>query len=294
VYAGVRAQGSLIPVLIQGVAWSGAVAYLPVLIQGVAWSGAVAYFGNRARQAMILAARLRQGQEERARRAVVGERVRIARELHDVVAHHMSVISVQAGLARYVLHSDPAVACTALDTVLQASTEALDEMRRMLELLRIDQYDAMPGRDTRTQGYDPAPGLDRLPDLLNRVRAGGVPVELTVTGDRRPLPSGLDLCVFRVVQEGLTNVLKQAVPASTTVTLHYGSDHVVARVADDGGRRQPAASGAAPGHGLIGMGERARLYGGTLTAGHRPEGGFEVCLTLPLPPGEESERSPAD
>jgi signal transduction histidine kinase len=183
----------------------------------------------------------------------------------------MSVISVQAGLARYVMGSDPDTASGALDTVLGTTAEALDEMRRMLALLRTD--DGEP--------YHPAPGLDRLDDLVERVRGAGVPVDLVVTGDRRPLAPGVDLCAYRVVQECLTNVLKHAGPASATVTLKYEPDRLVARVEDDGCRPAAAQPEQAGGHGLIGMRERARLYGGTLAAGRRAEGGYAVVLTLP-------------
>ncbi|GIE53819.1 ATPase [Amorphoplanes nipponensis] len=227
---------------------------------------------------------LRRDREERARRAVADERVRIARELHDVVAHHMSVISVQAGLARYVLRTDPQTAEAALGTVLAADGEALDEMRRMLALLRAaDDGPAEP------PAYAPAPGLLGLPDLIERVRTAGVPIRLDVTGRPRPLPPGIQLCVYRVVQEGLTNVLKHAAPATATVTLDYGPDRITATVRDDGARREAPATGR-PGQGLIGMRERAMLYGGTADAAPLPGGGFEVRLVLPLPAhGAEGE-----
>ncbi len=246
-----------------------------VLTQAIVWPAVICYVGAGTRRLAVqgqrlawLTEELRRDREARARRAVVEERIRIARELHDVVAHHMSVISIQAGLGRYVIGSDPDTASAALDTVLGTSAEALDEMRRMLALLRTD--DGKP--------YDPAPGLGRLDELLDRVRAAGVPVELVVTGDRRPLAPGVDLCAYRVVQEGLTNVLKHAAAARATVTLRYEPERLVARVQDDG--RGPVADDS-EGHGLIGMTERAKLYGGTLTAGPRPEGGYEVVLTVP-------------
>jgi signal transduction histidine kinase len=222
--------------------------------------------------------RLRDEQEDRARRAVTDERVRVARELHDVVAHHMAVVSVQAGLARYVLRSDPDTAGAAIDTVLGTSTEALDEMRRMLVLLRI-------GTDGEPAAYDPAPGLPGLPELVDRVRAAGVAVELRITGAEQPLPPGAQLCAYRMVQESLTNVLKHAPGASATVDLRYGPGELTVAVADDG----PGVAESAPGsgHGLVGMRERAELYGGTLAAGPRGAGGFEVRLVLPLPDGED-------
>jgi signal transduction histidine kinase len=248
-----------------------------VAAQSIAWPAVLCYVGNgtrrvveQGRQLAVQAEELRRDREERARQAVTEERIRIARELHDVVAHHMSVISVQAGLARYVLASDAGTAAGALDTVLGTSAEALDELRRLLAVLRMEPEDSEP--------YDPTPGLDRLGDLAERVRVAGVPVDVVVTGDRRPLAPGVDLCAYRVVQESLTNVLKHAAPARATVTLRYEPDRFIARVTDDG--RNPA-NGRPGGHGLIGMTERAKLYGGTLTAGRRAEGGFEVILTVP-------------
>jgi signal transduction histidine kinase len=232
-------------------------------------------------------ARLRRDRGERARRAVTDERIRIARELHDVVAHHMSVIAVQAGMARYVLRTDPDTAGAAMDTVLATSTEALHEMRRMLALLRVgaDTGDAAP------VSYDPAPGLPGIPALVDRVRAAGVPVETRITGVPRALPPGLQLCIHRVVQESLTNVLKHAAPATATVTLDYGEDRFTAVVRDDSTRTTAARTAGPAGQGLIGMRERATLYGGTVHAGPRPGGGFEVRLVLPLPPGEGADRA---
>jgi signal transduction histidine kinase len=232
-------------------------------------------------------ARLRRDREERARRAVTDERIRIARELHDVVAHHMSVIAVQAGMARYVLRTDPDTAGAAMGTVLATSTEALHEMRRMLALLRVgaDTEDAAP------VSYDPSPGLPGIPALVDRVRAAGVPVRTSITGVPRALPPGLQLCIHRVVQESLTNVLKHAAPATATVTLDYGGDRFTAVVRDDGTRTTPDRGAGRAGQGLIGMRERATLYGGTVHAGPRPGGGFEVRLVLPLPPEEGADRA---
>lgn len=265
-------------------AFAQSTALVAVLAQSLVWPATLSYFGNgsrrlaeRGRQLAEQAEQLRLDQEELARRAVIDERLRLARELHDVVAHHMSVISVQAGLARYVLNSDPPTAGSALDTVLNTSGEALHEMRRLLAVLRVE-----PGEDADEIGprepYDPAPRLDRLGDLLDRVRQAGVPVALVQTGTRRPLSSGVEVCVYRVIQESLTNVLKHAGPASATVTLYYSADRIVARIVDDG--RGPAGSGTG-GHGLIGMAERAKLYGGTVTSGPCLPQGFEVVLAIP-------------
>ncbi|MGK5641766.1 sensor histidine kinase [Streptomyces sp. URMC 126] len=257
-------------------------------------------FGGNARQLAErnaelsdLAAQLRREREENARRAVAEERVRIARELHDVVAHHMSVVSVQAGLARYVFASDPATARDALGTIAASSGEALEEMRRLLAVLRVGPE----GGDDGGKGigpaegdcpYHPMPGLGRLEATVERVRAVGVRVELEVTGERRPLPAGPDLCAYRVVQEALTNIIKHAGTARAVVRVAFRPHELELSVTDDG-RPAPRRRGTVPanpvpsgGHGLIGMRERARIYGGSLAAGPRADGGFEVRLTLPL------------
>ncbi len=283
IWAGVSAHtASVAGVVLQGVV-------IPAVVWKVADSAKQLRRSNRL---LVEAnAQLRRDREERAWRAVTDERVRIARELHDVVAHHMSVIAVQAGLARYVLRADPDTAEHAIGTVLTTSAESLEEMRRMLALLRFgaDATDAEPVT------YDPAPGLPGLPDLFERVRAAGVPVRMQVTGAPRALPPGLQLCVYRVVQESLTNALKHAAPATATVTLDYGPGRLTVTVRDDGARTVPAGSGTGErtGQGLIGMRERAMLYGGTLDAASRPGGGFEVRLVLPMPaplPEEGADR----
>ncbi|MGM1061348.1 sensor histidine kinase [Saccharothrix sp. Mg75] len=210
---------------------------------------------------------------EEATRAVAAERVRIARELHDVVAHHMSVISLQAGLASYVLDTDLATARQAIGTVGETSREALTEMRRLLDVLRVD-----PDED-----YRPQPGLADLDDLVARARGAGLTVVVRVTGEVRDLPPGPDLCAYRVAQESLTNVLKHAAAARAEVEVDYGPQTLTLAVTDDGTSaahvplRLPVTS-----HGIRGMRERAELYGGVLTAGPRAGGGFGVVLRLPL------------
>lgn len=232
---------------------------------------------DRNQRLLDLTEQLRREREDRAHRAVVAERVRIARELHDVVAHHVSVVSVQANLARYVLSSDLATTGRALDTIVDTSHEALEEMRRMLALLRISETD----RHGEGRSHDPAPGLARLDELVERVRRAGVPVRVVVVGTATPLPSGADLCAYRIVQESLTNVLKHARGAQAVVRLDYGEPgQLTMQVSDDG---PGAAPGPVTGHGLVGMGERAALYGGILHAGPGPAGGFVVTLTLPVP-----------
>jgi signal transduction histidine kinase len=265
-----------------------------VIAQAVLWPAVICYFGRVTRlsgqrnvQLARLTERLREEQRERARRAVAEERVRIARELHDVVAHHMSVISVQSGLARYVFGSEPDTARGALDTIAATSHEALQEMRRLLAVLRLGPEDA-DERQPETS-FAPAPGLDRLDELLDRVRTAGVPVEFRTTGTPGTLTPAEELCVFRIVQEALTNVIKHAQPARASVTMEFEAHLLKVTVTDDG-RPRPSHPDTAPGHGLIGMRERARIYGGTLTAGPRPTGGFQVTLTLPTaaaPPSAE-------
>lgn len=253
---------------------------LPIEITGaqaVVLTGVTFALGRRTRklaqrneQLAAVTAQLRQEQHEQTERAIAEERLRIARELHDMIAHHMSVISVQSGLAGYVFDSDPATARAALDTVAGTSREALEEMRNLLAVLRVEPQDA----------DDPAPRLADLDTLVDRVRQAGLSVHLTVTGRSRPLPAGLELCAYRVIQEALTNTLKHAGPGRAELVVRYLPNRLTVRVTDDG---PGPAAGHTAGHGLIGMRERARLYRGTLTVGTGPEGGFQVELTLPTP-----------
>jgi signal transduction histidine kinase len=208
-----------------------------------------------------------------AARAVADERVRIARELHDIVAHHMSVISLQAGVAEYVADSDPPKAKKAIATVGEASREALLDMRRLLDVLRVDQDEEAD--------YRPHPGLAQLGELVDRTRGAGLPVELAVTGRVRALPPGVDLCAYRVVQESLTNVLKHAGPCDARVEVDYGDRVLSLKVRDDGAKIPPSDVSPAS-HGIRGMRERAELYGGVLTAGPAKDGGFDVTLRLPM------------
>ncbi|MBS2964611.1 sensor histidine kinase [Actinocrinis puniceicyclus] len=230
-------------------------------------------------------------QRDREQRAVLLERIRIARELHDVTAHHLSVIAVQAGLARYVLGTDMETADHALRTISEVGSEGLAELRRLISLLRPDEDEAAgAGADDR-----PAPGIAQLPVLIERVGLSGTPSRYTVAGRQRPLPAGIELCVYRVVQESLTNVLKHAPGSSVDVRLEYEPERIRVAIVDSGPHsvalqrsRTPRSvvaqstdhSGA--GVGLTGMRERAALYGGELSAGRNPDGGFEVTLTLPL------------
>ncbi|GHE86192.1 ATPase [Streptomyces longispororuber] len=258
----------------------------PVAAQSICLNALTWRMGYLARRSAELARRTREEHQEKARRAVAEERGRIARELHDVVAHHMAVISVQAGLAKFVFDSDAETARGALDTIAGTSTEALEEMRRMLRVLRSQEDDGV-APDA------PMPGLARLEEMVDRVRAGGVPVEFRVVGTPRPVASGVELCAYRVVQEALTNVLKHARRASASVELRYHRDNIEVSVMDDGEGVIPDRVERGRGHGLIGMRERAKLYGGTISIGPRGTGGFAVRLTLPTsaraaPPGDDA------
>jgi signal transduction histidine kinase len=233
--------------------------------------------GARRRQEAIVtaqqrAAELERAREELARRAVIEERLRIARELHDVVAHSMSIIAVQSGVGAHVLDSQPEEARKALLAVEATSRQALAEMRRLLGVLR---------QEAEPRGsLAPAPGLAELEALAAEVARAGVRVEVRIEGAPAPLPAGLDLSAYRIVQEALTNVVRHAGPATARVGVHYTPGRVAVEVVDDGGGGDPDRDHG--GHGIAGMRERAELYGGTLEAGPRPGGGFRVAASLPL------------
>ena len=208
--------------------------------------------------------------ESAAREAVALERTRIARELHDVVAHAMSVMIVQAGAARTVVDRDPAAAHEAIERVEETGRAGLAEMRRLIGVLT---------DDARAASTAPVPGLAELDQLLDTVRSAGLPVELVRTGTVSDLPTGADLTAYRVIQESLTNALKHAGPASARVALDYAPDRLTIEVADDG--RGPSAEPGV-GHGLIGMRERVGLFGGSLQTSERPGGGFLVRAEIPV------------
>jgi signal transduction histidine kinase len=259
---------------------------LLVLLPTVAVGVAIRVWRGRADES---AERLRVAEAEheaQTARAVALERARIASEMHDVVTHNVSVMVIQAGAARRVLDSSPGDAREALLAVEASGRTAMTELRYLLGLLAAsgeDQGDAgeAPAADLT---LTPQPGVARIPALVARLRAAGMPVELTVQacGDTpQELPQGVDLAAFRVVQEGLTNVMKHAGQARTTVRLDYGPRELVITVSDDGG---PAA-GSGPGsggRGLIGLRERIAVYGGELDAGPRPGGGWRLAARIPL------------
>jgi signal transduction histidine kinase len=245
-------------------------------------------------------------QQQAANSAVAEERLRIARELHDVVAHSMSVIAVQAGYGQYVIDASPSGAKDALGAIQATSRDALEEMRRMLGVLR--QQDVAPGpangpaditpalsgtqarqAQSRQAPLSPAPGLASLDRLIERTRGAGLRVTVEVTGFPRPAPAGVDLSAYRIIQEALTNVVRHAgTGASCVVSVCYTDADLVIRVTDDGGLPVvlPSVSVAATaggGHGIVGMRERVHLCGGTFDAGPLPNGGFQVMAALPLP-----------
>src|SRR5437588_1320573 len=205
-----------------------------------------------------------------AREAVVEERARIARELHDAIAHNVSMIVVQAGAERRVLDAGNASTGEVLGTIEQIGRSALTEMRRLVGMLRSDTEDALT----------PQPGLGDVPRLVTQVREAGLPVELRIDGEPRELPVGIELSAYRIVQEALTNALKHACEAHADVHIHYGADSLELEIVDDGGGGTAGASRS--GHGLVGMRERVALYGGRLDASRRATGGFAVRALLPI------------
>jgi signal transduction histidine kinase len=227
----------------------------------------------RARQQQERADQLELDREERARAAVAQERTRIARELHDIVAHGISVMVVQARGGRRMLTIDPDEAREAFDAIESTGRQALGELRRLLGMLR--RLDEQP---TLT----PQPSLDRLGELIDQVQEAGLPVRVAVEGQAIELPPGVDLSAYRIVQEALTNTLKHAGPATAQVVVRYHPADLELEISDDGHR---AASADGAGQGLIGMRERVALYGGELHSGHRSEGGYLVRARLPLPSG---------
>jgi signal transduction histidine kinase len=228
------------------------------------------------------AVRAEEAHDDELARVAAEERRRIARELHDVVAHSVSVMVVQAGGARRILDRDPARAIEAAANIEQAGRAALVEMRRLLGVLHAGEERS--GEEGRTERA-PAPGMRELGALVERSRAAGLPVELTVAGDPRSLPAGLDLAAYRILQEGLTNAIKYAKAAPTEVHVHWTPDALELTVADRG----PGFGLSTGGHGLVGMRERVRLYGGELWTGRRDGGGFQIRARIPLVADTEME-----
>jgi signal transduction histidine kinase len=250
-----------------------------IFIGGILYAvwGAATVVRSRHELATALAARtieLEHEREETARLAVAEERARIARELHDVVAHNLSIMVVQAGAERRALGDERPETTEVLATIEQTGRAAMAEMRRLLGMLR---------RSDDELALAPQPSLAHLDDLVAQVREAGMPVDLRVEGEPRPLAPGIDLSAYRIVQEALTNALKHAGPASARVVVRYGTNELDIEIADDGaGDEADAPPG---GHGLVGMRERVALFGGDLATGRRLGGGYAVRARLPLAGG---------
>jgi signal transduction histidine kinase len=269
----------------------GAVAAFP-LVAGVLGHSAQ----NRRAYLAAVEERARRAEESRdseARRRVAEERVRIARELHDLVAHQITLANAQATVAAHLFDARPEQTRTSLNELVETTGNALNELRATVGLLRQTGDSASPA--------EPAPGLSRLPTLLESFRRAGLEVLVHQEGTARPLPPGVDLTAYRIVQEALTNVTKHADTGSARVGLAWKRDRLTITVADDGedgadgqeirsAPNAPTRSDRSPGYGLIGMRERATAVGGRLSAGRRPEGGFLVSTELPLPPAKDEPR----
>ena len=241
---------------------------LATIVWAVAW-----LISSRVRTTRALRARAAHLEAERetlAAAAVAEERARIARELHDVVAHSVSVMTVQAGGVRRLLTDGQTREREALAAIEETGRQALTEMRRMVSVMRSDGEAAT---------LEPQPGIATLARLVDQVRDSGLPVTLDVTGQDTGIPTGVDLSVYRIVQEGLTNVMKHAGPAHAWVNVQVGTDAVDLLIEDDGAGDSSANGG---GHGLIGMRERVAVYGGVLETGTRPGGGFRIHARLPI------------
>lgn len=274
-----QAWWGLVLLLLLGLAW---ITFDPVpataaarVRQAVWWSPWVIAWllGALMRSRVQNAEQRRLRRQEMATRAVTEERNRIARELHDVIGHSVSIMTVQASAVRRRLSDDQASEREALETVETTGRQALAEMRRMVGVLR---------QSGEAADREPAPGLTQLPRLVDQFQSAGLPVDVAVTGRARPLAPGLDLTAYRLVQEALTNSLRHAVsPTRAEVSIGYTAEHLELAIRDDGRRVAP---GAEAGHGLLGLRERVSVYGGDLIARPRPEGGFELLATLPLAP----------
>src|SRR5215211_5282275 len=217
---------------------------------------------------------------ERTRRALLEERARIARELHDVVAHHMSVIAIQAEAAPYRVPDPPEELARSFATIRATATEGLRELRRVVGVLRADGAADDPG---------PQPSLERLDDLVAAVEGAGLQATVEVSGTPRPLPAGVELSAYRIIQEALSNAVRHAPGSPVRVELGYRPAELALRVVNGPARSQPAPSPGPPGHGVVGMRERAAMLGGELSAEPRPDGGYAVTAVLPTSDGDGQE-----
>jgi signal transduction histidine kinase len=246
--------------------------FFPMITFGIAWIIGFVLSqklleGDLAKER---AERLEREREEQARIAVADERTRIARELHDIVGHSVSVMTVQAAGVRSLLKPEQEREREALMVIEQTGREALAEMRRLVGVLR---------RPEEGPALAPQPSLEHVEKLVTQARESGLPVKLRVEGDPVQLPAGVDLTAYRLVQEGLTNAIKHARADNAEVVVRYGDGRVELTVVDDG---RGDGDGVKGGNGLVGMRERVSVYGGELDAGPRPEGGFKLHATLPV------------
>ncbi|ONI80010.1 histidine kinase [Actinosynnema sp. ALI-1.44] len=252
------------------------IAYNLMYFLGAYFFGNLAWLAARRRAELVQRAEeLRLSQEQNTRGAIVAERVRIARDLHDVVAHYVSVMGVQAGAARRVFTKDPEVASDALRTVEQTARTAINELRGLLGVLRAEDTDV-------PETHEASPGLDKVPELVTAARASGIEVAYGVYGDVRVVPQGVALSAYRVVQEALTNVVKHAGARTADVRVRFLDTALEVEVTDDGrGVPGRGAAAGATGFGLLGMRERVAVHGGELDAGPRRAGGYRVRVSLP-------------
>jgi signal transduction histidine kinase len=218
------------------------------------------------------ATRAEREQEQRAQAAVSAERDRIARELHDVISHSVSLMGIQAGAVERMLDRDPERAREALHSIQSTARESVGELRRLLGVLRAPTF---------TSALSPQPGIDALDELLAESRSAGLEVELAVHGERRHVPAGVELSAYRIVQEALTNVRKHAAGVPARVRLTYAPAELRVQIDNDAGAAANGASVSGTGNGIVGMRERVALYGGTLRAERRADGGFQVSARLP-------------
>ncbi|GAB7109886.1 sensor histidine kinase [Streptomyces phaeofaciens JCM 4814] len=258
------------------------------IVNPAAWVLLFAAFGAyvrvRREYAVARAEHADREREEEARHRVIQERMRIARELHDVVAHHLALASAQAGTAAHLSRTHPDQAFDIIDKLAETTAAALTELKATVGLLRQDSDD--------TDDLTPAPGLGQLPDLVEACATAGLVVTVAVEGPVRSLSPGLDLTAYRIVQEALTNVTKHAVTRTALVRLAYTPHYLTLTVTNDVGSDRPApASASGHGFGLLGMRERAVAAGGSFHAGPRPQGGFEVSCALPFASNAESSGS---
>ncbi|MGC2997264.1 sensor histidine kinase [Streptomyces sp. G35A] len=256
------------------------------LVNPAAWVLMIASFGSyvrvRREYAVARAEHAAQERDEEARRRVIQERMRIARELHDVIAHHLALANAQAGTAAHLARTRPDQAVAMIEKLPEVTAAALRELKATVGLLR---------QDTDSEELAPAPGLEQLPRLVEACASAGLDVSVTREGQPQPLTPGLDLTAYRIVQEALTNVTKHAATPSARVRLDYAPHYLTLTITNEAGSRPTAAAdspGRSRGFGLLGMRERALSAGGTFHAGPRPEGGFEVACALPLSSSEES------